>query len=114
MPRHDAFDDLFLEGLVVLVVVVGARGAGGHHEADAERDRGEAAAPRLSAYDDSAPSEPLASVLRIALFPFKISAGRRRLRGAAPRLRATFSLEGPYRPGSGRFCGGYPQEGIIQ
>ena len=21
---------------------------------------------------------------------------------------------GPYRPGSGRFCGGYPQEGVIQ
>jgi hypothetical protein len=39
------------------------------------------------------------SVWRIALFPFRF-----------PQNAGW----GPYRPGSGRFCGGYPQEGIIQ
>src|SRR6202035_5015041 len=36
----DALDDLFLEGLVVLVVL-GAGDAGGHDQAGGQRDRGE-------------------------------------------------------------------------
>src|ERR1700687_6293992 len=68
---------------------------------------------RVSTPDEFCTIQPLASVSRIVLFPFKI------FRGAHAGLRrgsaqATFSLEGAYQPGSGRFCGGYPQEGVIQ
>ena len=65
----------FLEGLVILVVVLGARGAGRHHEADAKCDDGE---PKraLSALDEFCTIQPLASVLRIALFLFKFSRRR--------------------------------------
>src|SRR5882672_3958905 len=68
---------------------------------------------RLSALDELGTIQPLVSVLRIALFLFKFCHGPP-TRGAASLLRATFSFEGPYQPGSGRFCGGYPNEGIIQ
>jgi len=33
---HDALDELFLEGLVIFIVVLGPRGAGGHHKANAD------------------------------------------------------------------------------
>src|SRR6185503_14907898 len=43
---HDAFDDLFLEGLVVLVLVIGrAQRSGGHHEANAEGNGGKPQGP---------------------------------------------------------------------
>src|ERR1700675_2296992 len=57
--------------------------------------------------------QPLASVLRIALFLFKFPEGVHRGRKLPPRL-VNPAPEGSYQPGSGRFCGGYPQEGIIQ
>src|ERR1700681_813085 len=68
---------------------------------------------RLSALDELGTIQPLVSVLRIALFLFKFCRGPP-TRGAASLLRAMFSFEVPYQPGSGRFCGGYSQEGIIQ
>src|ERR1700681_3707528 len=68
---------------------------------------------RLSALDELGTIQPLVSVLSIALFLFKFCRGPP-TRGAASLLRAMFSFEVPYQPGSGRFCGGYPQEGIIQ
>src|ERR1700687_593561 len=67
---------------------------------------------RVSTPDEFCTIQPLASVSRIVLFPFKI------FRGAHAGLRrgsaqATFSLEGAYQPGSGRFCGGFPPGGGI-
>ena len=50
---------------------------------------------------------PFASVSRIALFLLRYFSQVASLEGGR-------HFEGPYRPGSGRFCGGYPQEGIIQ
>src|SRR5439155_21552753 len=68
---------------------------------------------RLSAPGELRTIQLLASVLRIALFLFKFPRGRLSRRKLPPR-QARFSLEGSYQPGSGRFCGGYPHEGIIQ
>src|SRR5450759_338043 len=65
-----------------------------------------------SALDEFRTIQPLVSVFRIVLSCPKFRRGTHR--GAAPLLHATLSFEGPYQPGSGRFCGGYPQEGIIQ
>src|SRR3981081_4615791 len=69
---------------------------------------------RVSTPDEFCTIQPLASVSRIVLFPFKIFRGAHASlrRGSAPL--GNLSLEGAYQPGSGRFCGGYPQEGVIQ
>src|ERR1700676_2437968 len=72
-----------------------------------------AATASRSALDELCPIQPLALAWRIAIFLFKSSTGRADLRRntfPASNVRPT----GPYQPGSGRFCGGYPQEGIIQ
>src|SRR5882757_730767 len=68
---------------------------------------------RLSAAGEVCTIQPLASVLRIGFscsnFP------RVPIEAASPRPGKQIQpLEGSYQPGSGRFCGGYPQEGIIQ
>src|SRR5664279_1028037 len=57
--------------------------------------------------------QPPVSVSRIALFLSKIV---RKLTGLrrTPVPLASQRFEASYRPGSGRFCGGYPQEGVIQ
>src|ERR1700687_2608542 len=68
---------------------------------------------RVSTPDEFCTIQPLGSVSRIVLFPFKIFRGAHAGLGRGS-TQATFSLEGAYQPGSGRFCGGYPQEGIIQ
>src|SRR5260370_39585427 len=69
---------------------------------------------RVSAPGEFCTIQPLVSVSRIVLFPFKFSASCTPISGTAQLLQATFSFEGSYQPGSGRFCGGYPQEGVIQ
>src|SRR5258708_906745 len=68
---------------------------------------------RAGALDEFRTIQTLASVLSIALFLFKIF--RRVMRRSGAILPAAiFSsrsvLGGSYQPGSGRFCGGYPQE----
>src|SRR6266436_9539880 len=69
---------------------------------------------RLSASDEFRTIQPLASVLRIALFLFK-NFLRAPIAGASSHPgKQDPALVGSYQPGSGRFCGGYPQEGIIQ
>ena len=101
---HDVVDDLFFEGHAVVVIVVGgAHGAGGHDEADAEGGNRE---PGRLSRSLARTIHPLASVLRITLFLLT------NLAAAKPFGQA--HLEGSYQPGSGRFCGGYPQQGIIQ
>ena len=42
---HDALDDLFLEGLLILFVVLGPGYSGRHHHTDAQRDYGEPQRP---------------------------------------------------------------------
>src|SRR5439155_844254 len=53
-----AFNDLFLEGLVVLVIVAGARGACGHQQADAEHDRRQPQGFRRTPHHQTAGSGP--------------------------------------------------------
>src|SRR5258705_2924829 len=60
----------------------------------------------------SAPGE-FRTILRICANPVQIPRGACQRRKLRPRL-ASLSLVGSYQPGSRRFCGGYPQEGIIQ
>src|SRR3954471_7954249 len=62
--------------------------------------------PRASRCQEVRTFHPLASVSRIALFLFNNIGGR--------QTGARHQLQRPYRPGSGRFCGGYPEEGVIQ
>ena len=108
---HDVFDDLFLEGLVVLLLVVaGACRAGGHHQADAEGNARRAACARVSEEFLHNPAGWLrCRASRCSCSRFREARPAR----AVPRVQAR-TATGPYRPGSGRFCGGYPQEGVIQ
>src|SRR6266704_3427215 len=69
---------------------------------------------RLSAPGEFRTIHPLASVLRIALFLFNFPRGRVDQGRKLPPRQGNPALEGSYQPGSGRFCGGYPHEGIIQ
>jgi len=69
---------------------------------------------RVSALDEFCTIQSLASGSRIALFLFKIPVRGAPLRGVALLRYATLNVEGSYQPGSGRFCGGYPQERVIQ
>src|SRR5258707_15064197 len=68
---------------------------------------------RLSAPGEPGTIQPLVSVLRITLFLFKFCRGATDSRRDFAPARNDQPW-GPYRPGSGRFCGGYSQEGIIQ
>src|SRR4249919_2808717 len=65
--------------------------------------------PRIAALNDFRRFQPLALVWRIALFLSRNSHRATDL-GAQSNTPGSLSLEGSYLPGSGRFCGGYPQE----
>src|SRR5450631_3083587 len=76
--------------------------------------------PRVSARGEICTIQPLASASRIVFFLFILFAklfSQRRARAQSRRnahLTNNLNSEGPYQPGSGRFCGGNPQQGIIQ
>src|SRR3984957_16184462 len=63
---------------------------------------------RLHAAEEYCTIQPLASVSRISI---PVQSFKRRTRQSRRNLR---TFRGSYQPGSGRFCGGYPQEGVIQ
>ena len=86
-------------------------GPDGHHETDAKGNRRRTAAPGSARYSAASRSGFGLAHRAVPIHNFR-NMRRPALRGAIPL--AGKDRRGPYRPGSGRFCGGYPQEGIIQ
>src|ERR1700693_5888944 len=67
---------------------------------------------RLMVSDEVCTIQPLASVLRIAIPVQSFRVSRTPIKAQAARLPGI--VPGSYQPGSGRFCGGYHYEGVIQ